>query len=51
MLTAHLLEKHFSPLRKSLVPSRRHSACYFKQARYGKFIRMALMMKLLGVEA
>ena len=26
-------------------------ACYFKQARYGKFIRMALMMKLLGVEA
>ncbi len=26
-------------------------ACYFKQARYGKFIRMALMMKMLGVEA
>ena len=25
-------------------------ACYFKQARYGKFIRMALIMKLLEVE-
>lgn len=24
-------------------------ACYFKQARYGKFIRMALIMKLLGL--
>ncbi len=26
-------------------------ACYFKQARYGKFVRMALVMKLLGLEA
>ena len=26
-------------------------ACYFKQARYGRFVRMALMMKMLGVEA
>lgn len=26
-------------------------ACYFKQARYGKFIRMALIMTLLGVSA
>ena len=25
-------------------------ACYFKQAEYGKFIRMALILKLLGVE-
>ncbi len=25
-------------------------ACYFKQARYGKFVRMALIMKLLEVE-
>ncbi len=25
-------------------------ACYFRQARYGKFIRMALILKLLGVE-
>jgi len=25
-------------------------ACYFKQAKYGKFIRMALILKLLGVE-
>ena len=25
-------------------------ACYFKQARYGKFIRMALILKLLEVE-
>ena len=25
-------------------------ACYFKQARYGKFIRMALIMKLLEVQ-
>lgn len=25
-------------------------ACYFKQAHYGKFIRMALIMKLLGVK-
>lgn len=25
-------------------------ACYFRQARYGKFIRMALIMKLLEVE-
>ncbi len=25
-------------------------ACYFKQAKYGKFIRMALIMKLLEVE-
>jgi aspartate carbamoyltransferase catalytic subunit len=25
-------------------------ACYFKQARYGMFVRMALIMKLLGVE-
>ena len=24
-------------------------ACYFKQARYGKFVRMALIMKLLGL--
>jgi aspartate carbamoyltransferase catalytic subunit len=24
-------------------------ACYFEQARYGKFIRMALIMKLLEV--
>ncbi len=26
-------------------------ACYFRQARYGKFIRMALIMKLLEVQA
>ncbi len=26
-------------------------ACYIRQAHYGKFIRMALIMKLLGVEA
>ena len=26
-------------------------ACYFKQARYGKYIRMALIMTLLGVSA
>ena len=26
-------------------------AAYFRQARYGKFIRMALIMKLLGVKA
>ena len=25
-------------------------ACYFKQVRYGKYIRMALMLKLLGVD-
>ena len=25
-------------------------ACYFRQARYGKYIRMALILKLLGVE-
>lgn len=25
-------------------------ACYFKQVRYGKYARMALMMKLLGLE-
>ena len=25
-------------------------ACYFKQAQYGMYIRMALIMKLLGVE-
>ena len=25
-------------------------ACYFKQVRYGKFARMALIMKLLGVD-
>lgn len=25
-------------------------ACYFKQAHYGRYIRMALIMKLLGVE-
>ena len=25
-------------------------ACYFKQTRYGKFMRMALILKLLGVE-
>ena len=25
-------------------------ACYFKQAEYGKFIRMALILKLLEVE-
>ena len=24
-------------------------ACYFKQVRYGKFIRMALIMTMLGV--
>ncbi len=27
-----------------------HRACYFKQVRYGKYARMALMMKLLGLE-
>lgn len=27
-----------------------HRACYFRQAYYGKFIRMALMMKLLEVK-
>ncbi|MBR6661634.1 MAG: hypothetical protein IKL34_00190 [Alistipes sp.] len=26
-------------------------ACYFRQVRYGKFIRMALILKLLGLEA
>ena len=26
-------------------------ACYFRQARYGRYIRMALIMKLLGVRA
>lgn len=26
-------------------------ACYFKQARYGKYVRMALIMTLLGVNA
>ncbi len=26
-------------------------ACYFRQAHYGKFVRMALIMKLLGVKA
>ena len=26
-------------------------ACYFKQALYGKFIRMALILKLLEVQA
>ncbi len=25
-------------------------ACYFKQVRYGKFIRMALILKLLGID-
>jgi aspartate carbamoyltransferase catalytic subunit len=25
-------------------------ACYFKQAKYGMYVRMALIMKLLGVE-
>ena len=25
-------------------------ACYFRQAKNGKFIRMALIMKLLGIE-
>ena len=25
-------------------------ACYFKQAHYGRFIRMALILKLLEVE-
>ncbi|MGN1074473.1 MAG: aspartate carbamoyltransferase, partial [Eubacteriales bacterium] len=25
-------------------------ACYFKQTRYGKFVRMALVMMLLGLE-
>lgn len=25
-------------------------ACYFKQVRYGKFMRMALILKLLGIE-
>ena len=25
-------------------------ACYFKQAKYGKYIRMALIMKLLEVD-
>ena len=25
-------------------------ACYFEQARCGRFIRMALIMKLLGIE-
>ena len=26
-------------------------ACYFKQVLYGKFVREALILKLLGVEA
>lgn len=26
-------------------------ACYFKQVLYGKYMRMALIMKLLGIEA
>ena len=25
-------------------------ACYFKQVKYGKFVRMALILKLLEVE-
>ena len=25
-------------------------ACYFKQVRNGRFIRMALILKLLGIE-
>jgi len=25
-------------------------ACYFKQVRYGKYIRMALILKMLGIE-
>ena len=25
-------------------------ACYFKQAQYGMYIRMSLIMKMLGVE-
>ena len=25
-------------------------ACYFKQARYGKYIRMALILKLLDIK-
>ena len=25
-------------------------ACYFKQARYGKYIRMALILKLLEIK-
>ncbi len=26
-------------------------ACYFKQVLYGKYVRMALILKMLGVEA
>ena len=25
-------------------------ACYFKQVRYGKYIRMALILKMLGID-
>ena len=25
-------------------------ACYFKQVQYGKYIRMALILKMLGIE-
>jgi aspartate carbamoyltransferase catalytic subunit len=25
-------------------------ACYFKQVKYGMYVRMALMMKLLGIQ-
>ena len=25
-------------------------ACYFKQVQYGKYIRMALILKLLGMD-
>ena len=27
-----------------------HRACYFKQVQYGKYIRMALILKMLGIE-
>ena len=25
-------------------------ACYFKQVQYGKYVRMSLILKLLGIE-
>lgn len=34
----------------SVEVDRDSRACYFKQAKYGMFVRMALIMKLLGVE-
>ena len=34
----------------SVAVDQDHRACYFKQVRYGRYIRMALILKLLGIE-